>query len=112
MSHPVPSELNLAPSGLLRIVWSDGVEQLIPPISLRRACPCARCRAQSLQPPAPANTLPVLAPAEARPMSIQKMVPIGNYAYGVEFSDGHNTGIYSYEYLRKIGDTGRPSSAT
>jgi DUF971 family protein len=32
------------------------------------------------------------------------MKPIGNYAYGIEFSDGHDTGIYTFEYLRELGE--------
>jgi len=37
------------------------------------------------------------------------MQPLGNYAYHIDFSDGHNTGIYSLEYLRQLGDeAGRP----
>jgi len=32
------------------------------------------------------------------------MKPVGNYAYGIEFSDGHNTGIYSFETLRSLGE--------
>ena len=40
---------------------------------------------------------------EARPLRIEGIKPIGNYAYGIAFSDGHNTGIYSLEFLRTLG---------
>jgi DUF971 family protein len=47
--------------------------------------------------------LPVLSAAEARPLTISKMEPVGNYAYSIEFSDGHGTGIYTLELLRQLG---------
>ena len=47
--------------------------------------------------------LPVLSAAEARPIEIEWMAPAGNYGYKVAFSDGHSSGIYSFELLRSIG---------
>lgn len=41
---------------------------------------------------------------EARPLTVQSMVPVGNYAYGIDFSDGHTTGIYRLEFLRELGE--------
>jgi DUF971 family protein len=31
------------------------------------------------------------------------MKPVGNYAYSIDFSDGHNTGLYTLEFLRELG---------
>jgi DUF971 family protein len=45
----------------------------------------------------------VLSPAEARPLKVLGMKPIGNYAYAIEFSDGHDTGIFTLEFLRELG---------
>jgi len=45
----------------------------------------------------------VLAPEEARPLAITGMKPVGNYAYNVAFSDGHDTGIFTLELLRQLG---------
>ncbi len=36
------------------------------------------------------------------------MKPVGNYAYSIEFSDGHDTGIYTFEYLRELGREAGP----
>ena len=47
--------------------------------------------------------LPVLSLAESRPIEIVSMTPAGNYGYKVSFSDGHSSGIYSFELLRSIG---------
>ena len=40
---------------------------------------------------------------EDQPMRVVGMKPVGNYAYGIEFSDGHDTGIYTFELLRELG---------
>ena len=108
MSELVPTELKLVDQGHLLIAWSDGRVDQIAARDLRRACPCARCKAESLQPPKPAGLLPVLAPTQARPLAIARMTPVGNYAYSIEFSDGHHSGIYALDFLRRIGE---PSAA-
>ncbi len=75
----------------------------IPCRELRDRCPCATCREKRNQPPQPANPLQVLSPAEARPLKIAAMKSVGNYAYAIDFSDGHDTGIYTLEFLRELG---------
>ncbi len=47
--------------------------------------------------------LPILSPAEARPLSLVDMKPLGNYAYTIAFSDGHDTGIFTFDLLRELG---------
>jgi DUF971 family protein len=47
--------------------------------------------------------LPIISEADIRPLHITAMKPVGNYAYSVDFSDGHNTGIYTLESLREMG---------
>jgi hypothetical protein len=47
----------------------------------------------------------VLKPEETQPVKCTRMEPMGNYAYHIDFSDGHNTGIYSFEFLRRIGES-------
>jgi DUF971 family protein len=103
MNEIVPQALRLTPQGALEITWSDHMTQTVAPRDLRRACPCARCRAEALEKPKPANPFPVLTTAQAQPLAIARMTPVGNYAYSIEFSDGHNTGIYSFEFLRQLG---------
>ncbi len=55
-----------------------------------------------LRPP-PATLLPILTAAEAAPLTIAAMKPVGRYAYGIDFSDGHDTGIFTLESLRELG---------
>jgi len=49
------------------------------------------------------DLLPVLSAAEAQPLRILEVQPVGNYAYTIRFSDGHDTGIYQFDLLREIG---------
>lgn len=87
----------------LTLEWTDGVPQRISWRTLRENCPCAHCRTKRAEPPQPANPFTILKPAEAAPIKATSMKPMGNYAYSIDFSDGHNSGIYSLEYLRELG---------
>ena len=102
MSEIVPVQLERTAGGL-RIAWSDGVHHDLTLQQLREACPCATCREQRKSPAPPSNMLPVISQAEAQPLGLQGMKPVGNYAYNVVFSDGHDTGIYTFELLRELG---------
>lgn len=97
--------VRLALEGPLRLLieWSDGQTREYHVAALREACPCATCREKRSQPPAPAPLLPVLSAAEARPLSLLGMKPVGRYAYALQFSDSHDTGIYTFELLRELG---------
>jgi DUF971 family protein len=101
--NPTPTKLARNGTSGLVIEWSDGPRREYAVRELRDACPCASCREKRSQPAEPASLLPVLSISEARPLAITKMEPVGNYAYSIEFSDGHNTGIYTLELLRQLG---------
>ncbi len=92
----------------LLVHWSDGVVHRIPWRVLRDRCPCATCRQRRAE---PAPVFKILNPDEAGPVRATAMTPIGNYAYQIDFSDGHKTGIYSLELLRELGDEQGPSKA-
>ena len=107
--HPQPIELKKTEDRSLSIVWSDAVEQNISFIDLRKGCRCANCmdkREKAISEPPPTSSLPVLSAAEARPLDIEQMHPVGNYAYNIHFSDGHSAGIFTFEMLRKMGGLG------
>ena len=99
-----PIKLELAAGDRLRITWSDGQVRDYSFRELREACPCATCREKRKAPPPPPTLLPIVTEAETRPLRITAMKPVGNYAYSIEFSDGHNTGIYTLESLREMGE--------
>lgn len=101
-----PSKLEMRGDKLL-VTWSDGQRREIRLGELRDKCPCATCREKRNAPPAPTASLglPVLSMAEARPLTIASMKPVGNYAYSIGFSDGHDTGIFTLDFLRELGQT-------
>ncbi len=97
-----PKQIQLTPEGNLRIDWDNGHRSEYPVRQLRDNCPCATCREKRSAPTNPLQ-LNILSVEETRPLSIAGMKPVGNYAYGIQFSDGHDTGIYSLEFLRELG---------
>lgn len=101
---PVPASIERLPDGRLRIGWSDGASLVYTPRSLREGCPCATCREKRSAPPPPATQLLVLSAAEARPLAVDGMRPVGAYAYNIAFSDGHDSGLFTFERLRELGD--------
>lgn len=107
----VPVKLAFDDQGALLIDWSDGRQGRLRVGELRDKCPCATCREKRAAPPPAAMSLPVLSAAEAQPLKLLEMKPVGNYAYSLRFSDGHDTGIYTFEFLRELGETAEGSSA-
>ena len=107
-----PEKLSLTPAGQLLIRWSDGVSRDYRVRELRDHCPCATCREKRSQPPPPPTSLNVLSAAETRPLTIAEMTPVGNYAYSIAFSDGHDTGIYTIDFLRELGSEVQASRAS
>ena len=99
-----PSKLELAAADRLRITWSDGQVREYTVRELRDQCPCATCREKRNAEPAPPTLLPIVSDADIRPLRIAAMKPVGSYAYSIDFSDGHNTGIYTLESLRELGE--------
>ena len=99
-----PIKLELVSPEQLRIEWSSGEIRTYAVSELRSKCPCATCREKRKAADKPAELLPVLTPEETQPDRIVGMRPVGNYAYGIEFADGHDTGIFSLEFLRELGE--------
>jgi DUF971 family protein len=100
-----PTQLQLSDPGDLLIRWNDGQWRKYTVSQLRDHCPCATCREKWQAQEGSPTSLPVLSLEETRPLRIEGMKPVGNYAYSIAFSDGHNTGIYTLELLRSLGET-------
>ena len=97
-----PTDLKLLAADRLQITWNDGQIREYNVRELRDNCPCASCLEKRRSPP-PATELPVISAAEAAPLRIAAMQPTGHYAYSIEFSDGHDTGLFTLEHLRELG---------
>lgn len=93
--HAVPTALQQVDRSTLAITWSDGHESHYAVRDLRLACRCAACVHELTGKPLLA---PSSVPADIHPLTIR---PVGNYALHIAWSDGHNTGIYQFEYLRE-----------
>ncbi len=101
-----PTDLQIVEDNVLLIKWSDGQQRRYSFHELRDACPCATCREKRTgeqSAPAP-MLLPILSAAETEPLRIEGMKPVGNYAYTIAFSDGHDTGIFPFELLQQLGE--------
>jgi len=98
-----PTALELTHENRLLITWSDGDRRVYTVRSLRDACPCATCREKRSQPVDP-FALPVLKQVQTQPLTITGMQPMGNYAYSIAFSDGHDTGIFAFDLLKQLGE--------
>ena len=100
MAIPVPKDLLLV-GNELAIVWDDGREDYFPLETLRRACPCAMCKGEK-------DILGNVYKGPERPLTPRSFQVVGRrlvggYALQIDWGDGHNDGIYSFETLRKLG---------
>ena len=99
-----PTELQIVEDNALLVKWNDGQQRRYSFRELRDACPCATCREKRTGEQQASTLLPVLSAAEAEPLRIEGMKPVGNYAYKIAFSDGHDTGIFSFDLLHQLGE--------
>ena len=96
---PQPTALSLQPDGKLAIEWSDGRRRRYEVGELRRKCPCATCLYQRDSAARTAD------PQEDSPsVTLAAAHPVGNYAYNIQFGDGHSTGIFSLDMLLELGE--------
>ena len=86
-------------AGTLAIDWADGHRTVFDAEALRWLCPCAYCRGEAGM-PGWLDSSPTLTAEQTRLVDVQL---VGNYALRITFSDGHHTGIYSWETLYMLG---------
>ncbi|MDP3276530.1 MAG: DUF971 domain-containing protein [Deltaproteobacteria bacterium] len=98
----VPVEVR-APIGAdqTAIVWSDGTTSEIPNELMRGYCPCAGCQGHSGQ---------VRFRAGGNP-TIDSIAEVGSYALSFQWGDGHDSGIYTFDFLKRLGDIAKTGGA-
>ena len=84
----------------LAIKWDDGSESFVGLEKLRRHCPCAGCKGE-------VDVMGNLYKNPDRPLSpqafqLRTITPVGTYAIQPVWGDGHSSGIYSFDYLRRV----------
>lgn len=85
-----------AERGKIHVQWPDGIESRIVNKVLRCSCQCAVCVNEFTgQPMLDVNSVP-------EDIRVEEIHPLGNYAVSIMWSDGHSSGIFSWEHLRKI----------
>ena len=82
----------------LVIEWDDGLRHRYPWTYLRAHCPSAGERVSREQP----NTDPLAVLGRVPSSDVADVRMVGNYAINLTWADGHNAGIYSWEYLRSL----------
>ena len=104
MENEQPISLRKTSDRELEIKWSDGFTQMIPFHVLRQSCQCANCmEKRKTDAQKPTGELNILSPAETMPLDIVQMKPAGHYAYNIQFTDGHSSGLFTLELLRSLG---------
>jgi len=89
-------------SRILEITWGDGHKSVYPLSYLRRHCPCASCREFQRQQMIKGGLQLLSGPAATATDEMVDLQPVGLYAMQPVWSDGHSTGIFSFEYVREI----------
>ena len=99
-----PEHIAVSKSKGIKIDWKDNHHSEYALNYLRDRCPCATCTGAHGTPPRqptsdiPEGPFPLFKPR----LKMLGVEPVGNYAIRINWNDGHNTGIYSYEHLRNI----------
>jgi DUF971 family protein len=111
-----PTRLQLKKDQQLEIDWADGQKCVYAISYLRSMCPCAQCRVvregsdpHDISPVEKKKPLLTILPGNySGKITVTEAHMVGNYAIQMTFSDEHDTGIFSFEYLREICPTKKP----
>jgi DUF971 family protein len=83
---------------VLELVWDEASMDRLPYHHLRANCPCASCRDEW-------TGERILDPASIRPdLKLEGMEPVGSYAVRFVWNDGHGSGLYTWETLRRLAE--------
>jgi len=99
----VMSPVDIQPIGNeLAIKWDDGSESFVPLEKLRRHCPCAGCRGEM-------DVMGNVYKGPERPLTadsfkLKRLMTVGTYAVQPLWGDGHSSGLFSFDYLKRVAD--------
>jgi DUF971 family protein len=105
VSAPLPEHIAISKSKGIKIDWQDGHRSEYPLAYLRDECPCASCTgAHGTEPQKTNYSAPPKDPFQMyKPvLKMLRVEEVGSYAIRIDWNDGHNTGIYSFDHLRQI----------
>jgi DUF971 family protein len=95
-----PTSIKRSNETTLSIMWDDGAQFTVPLELLRDRCPCALCAGETLLLGKHVQGQP--GPILPGRNELGALKPVGTYALGAEWRDGHNTGLYTFEHLRAV----------
>ena len=86
----------------LAVKWDDGMESFIGLEKLRRACPCAGCKGEM-------DIMGNLYRSPEKPLTaasveLVRIQNVGGYAIQPFWADGHSSGLFAFDYLRRVAD--------
>ena len=87
--------------GWLELEWSDGDVKRALLSEVRQACPCALCD-DLRNDDKKSQGLHMITEKETPSAELSEVTPVGNYAIQIRWSDGHDTGIYTYSLLKQL----------
>ena len=93
-----PIKIKKSDDSNLSIVWDDYTESRISLIKLRKACPCAICASELID---FSHSYKVYRGHE---VEIADISVTGSYAVLIAWKDGHNTGMYEFQYLKELAE--------
>lgn len=96
----IPKSIKRPYPGCLQAEWDDGFSSIIKLENFRKECPCADCR-EKKESNIGINKfiMPTIKPEQ---YDLKKLTPVGNYAINALWGDGHDSGIYPWEYFREL----------
>lgn len=98
-----PEHIAISKSTGIKIDWKDGHHSEYSLALLRDECPCATCTgAHGTTPEKTAYSKPDPFPMYKPKLKMNSVEPVGRYALRIFWNDGHSTGIYSFDHLRKL----------
>ncbi len=87
---------------VLTITWGDGRDGYYSFAGLRAVCPCVLCQGGHTNMGKPADKL-LLRRAQDDALNLEAVTPVGSYAVQFRWNDGHDSGIYTWDYLYEAG---------
>lgn len=108
-SSNIPREIKKNGTLGITVRWADGSRSDLSSEILRRHCPCAACRekrgddthAKPLT--GKKRSLMIVESSLQQELELQQIWGVGQYALGLRWGDGHDSGIYTFEYLHELG---------
>jgi len=97
-----PTDLHVKKEEGVHVAWADGTAHVLPMRFLRKHCPCAGCQGE--RDILGRQLMPIVRTTYDGEITAKGAELVGNYALRIAFSDGHETGIYSFKYLRELGE--------